>query len=148
MESLYERLGGIYAIAAVVDYFSDQLIDNPVVGKDSKNPMLAKWHTESLDRLAGLKFQRILWVAEVTGGPYKYVPTIGGSTGPLDLGKAHSKFKITSEEFDEVAEVLKSSMIHFDVPAKEIKEVLAAFNAHKKEVIGESNHKIQVQING
>lgn len=144
MESLYTRLGGIYAIAAVVDYFSEQLIDNPVVGKDSKNPILAQWHTESLDRLAGLKFQRILWVSEITGGPYKYVPTVKGSANALDLGKAHSKFKITSEEFDEVAEVLKSSMIYFDVPAKEIKEVLAAFNAHKKEVTGQRNMHVHI----
>ena len=29
--TLYERLGGIYAIAAVVDHFSDQLLKNPKV---------------------------------------------------------------------------------------------------------------------
>ena len=31
--SLYERLGGVFAIAAVVDRFSDALIDNPIVGQ-------------------------------------------------------------------------------------------------------------------
>ena len=35
--SLYDRLGGAFAIAAVVDRFSDALFDNPVVGTASKN---------------------------------------------------------------------------------------------------------------
>ena len=60
--SLYERLGGAFAIAAVVDRFSDALIDNPVVGKDSENPALREWHTNNLARLPGLKFMRTLWV--------------------------------------------------------------------------------------
>ena len=68
-KSLYERLGGVYAIAAVVDHFSDAIVQNPMVGKNSKNPALRKWHRNNLDRLPGLKFMRTLWVCEVTGGP-------------------------------------------------------------------------------
>ena len=52
-KSLYERLGGIFAIAAVVDHFSDALIKNPVVGQDSKNPQLREWHSNNLERLPG-----------------------------------------------------------------------------------------------
>ena len=37
-KSLYERLGGVFAIAAVVDHFSDAIVKNPIVGKNSKNP--------------------------------------------------------------------------------------------------------------
>ena len=36
--SLYDRLGGVFAIAAVVDHFSDAIIENAAVGKLSKNP--------------------------------------------------------------------------------------------------------------
>ncbi|TIW78700.1 MAG: group 1 truncated hemoglobin, partial [Mesorhizobium sp.] len=61
-KSLYERLGGVFAIAAVVDYFSDAVVKNPIVGKKSKNPQLRKWHTKNLERLPGLKFMRTLWV--------------------------------------------------------------------------------------
>ena len=32
-KTLYERLGGVFAIAAVVDHFSDAVVQNPVVGK-------------------------------------------------------------------------------------------------------------------
>lgn len=43
-KTLYERLGGVYSIAAVVDHFSDALVENPVVGKDSQNEFLSDWH--------------------------------------------------------------------------------------------------------
>src|SRR5262245_55225192 len=77
-KSLYDRLGGVFAIAAVVDHFSDALVANPIVGKTSKNPALRKWHTESLERLPGLKFMRTLWVCAVAGGPFQYTPTRPG----------------------------------------------------------------------
>ena len=38
--SLYERLGGVFAIAAVVDHFSDAIVKNPTVGQRSDNPAL------------------------------------------------------------------------------------------------------------
>src|SRR4051794_26805923 len=55
-KSLYERLGGVFAIAAVVDRFSDAVVQNPAVGQKSKNPQLREWHTKNLKRLPGLKF--------------------------------------------------------------------------------------------
>src|SRR4029450_3375879 len=61
-KSLYDRLGGVFAIAAVVDHFSDAVVKNPVVGQKSKNPQLREWHTKNLARLPGLKFMRTLWV--------------------------------------------------------------------------------------
>ena len=39
-KSLYERLGGVFAIAAVVNHFSDAVVKNPIVGQKSKNPQL------------------------------------------------------------------------------------------------------------
>jgi hemoglobin len=57
--TLYERLGGIFAIAAVVDHFSDQLLKNPKVVE--ANPELNEWHTTKYpERLPGLKFLRTL----------------------------------------------------------------------------------------
>jgi hypothetical protein len=49
--SLYDRLGGIFAIAAVVNHFSDEIIRDPVAGAQSRNPALRRWHTSQLDRL-------------------------------------------------------------------------------------------------
>jgi hemoglobin len=131
--SLYDRLGGAFAIAAVVDHFSDALVRNPVVGQTSENPALREWHTRNLGRLPGLKFMRMLWVCEVAGGPQKYAATREGST-PLGLEEAHRDLKISPAEFDEVAAELARSLDHFGVPAREKDEVLAAFAAHKDEV--------------
>ena len=46
-KSLYERLGGVFAIAAVVDHFSDAVVKDPIVGQKSKNPQLREWHTKN-----------------------------------------------------------------------------------------------------
>jgi hemoglobin len=132
-QSLYDRLGGIFAIAGVVDYFSDEIIKDGVAGKNSDNPQLRDWHRNQLGRLPGLKWMRTLWVAQVSGGPYTFVATKPGST-PLGLEEAHRNLKITPEEFDAVAAVLSRSLDRFSVPAREKGEVLAAFAAHKDEV--------------
>lgn len=132
-KSLYERLGGVFAIAAVVDHFSDAVVRNPVVGKRSKNPRLRKWHTETLERLPGLKFMRTLWVCDVSGGPFKFSATKPGNT-PLGLEEAHRDLRISPAEFDEVAAELGRSLDFAKVPKREKAEVLAAFAAHKGEV--------------
>ena len=131
--SLYERLGGVFAIAAVIDHFSDAVIANPAVGKASKNPELREWSTNKLDRLPGLKFMRTLWVCNVAGGPLSFAATKPGRT-PLGLEEAHRELRISPEEFDEVAAELGRSLDHFGVPEREKGEVLAAFAAHKGEV--------------
>lgn len=131
--SLYERLGGVFAIAAVVDHFSDAIVKNPLVGQESANPQLREWHTNNLGRLPGLKWMRTLWVCEVAGGPQKYVATRPGSTD-LGLEEAHRNLRISPDEFDEVAAELGRSLDFAKVPAREKGEVLAAFAAHKNEV--------------
>jgi hemoglobin len=132
-KSLYERLGGVFAIAAVIDHFSDAIVRNPRVGQRSPNPELREWHTDKLDRLAGLKFMRSLWVCEVAGGPFQFTATKAGLTH-LGLEEAHRDLRIAPEEFDEVAAELGRSLDHFHVPEAEKAEVLAAFAAHKGEV--------------
>ena len=131
--SLYDRLGGAFAIAAVVDHFSDAVVQNPIVGQKSENPQLREWHTNNLGRLPGLKFMRTLWVCNVAGGPQHYAATKEGST-PLGLEEAHRELKISPAEFDEVAAELGRTLDFFKVPEPEKEEVLAAFAAHKSEV--------------
>jgi hemoglobin len=132
-KSLYERLGGVFAIAAVVNYFSDAVVKNPIVGQKSKNPQLREWHTKNLARLPGLKFMRTLWVCNISGGPFQYTGTRPGKT-QLGLEEAHRNLKISPAEFDEVAAELGRTLDHFKVPKREKMEVLAAFAAHKDEV--------------
>jgi hemoglobin len=132
-KNLYERLGGVFAIAAVVDHFSDAVVKNPVVGQKSKNPRLREWHTKNLKRLPGLKFMRTLWVCNVSGGPFQFTATKPGTT-PLGLEEAHRDLRISPAEFDEVAAELGRTLDFAKVPRREKAEVLAAFAAHKDEV--------------
>lgn len=132
-QSLYERLGGAFAIAAVVDHFSDALVHNPIVGQQSDNPALREWHTNNLGRLPGLKFMRTLWVCTVAGGPFQYTATKPGST-LVGLEVAHRDLRISPAQFDEVAAELARTLAVFKVPTPETEEVLAAFAAHKGEV--------------
>src|SRR5512143_3601008 len=120
--SLYERLGGDFAIAAVVDRFSDQLLKNPKIV--NANPQLKEWHTEKYKtRMPGLKFLRTLWVCAVAGGAFQYAGK--------PLGDAHFDLHIPPKVFDEVAAELGHALDFFKVPLPEKDEVLAAFNAQK-----------------
>ncbi len=132
-QSLYDRLGGVFAIAAVVDQFSDAIVSNPMVGRDSPNPALREWHTNQLARLPGLKFMRTLWVCHVAGGPFEYLGTRPGRTA-VGLEEAHRELLISPAEFDEVAAELARTLVLFNVPERERDEVLGAFAAHKDEV--------------
>ena len=124
-KSLYERLGGVYAIAAVVDRFSDQLLENPKIV--NANSQLKEWHTEKYkERLPGLKFNRTLWVCAVSGGPYQYTAK--------SLHDAHMELHIPPEVFDEVSAELGRALDYFKVPKREKEEALAAFDAQKSDV--------------
>ena len=132
--TLYERLGGAFPIAAVIDHFSDAVVRNPITGQGSKDPELDKWSRNDLIRLAGLKFMRTLWVCDIAGGPQVYAATKPGKTH-LGLEEAHRALEISPEIFDEVAAELARSLDHFGVPEQEKGKVLAAFAAHKGEVV-------------
>jgi hemoglobin len=121
-QSLYERIGGVNAIALVVDRFSDEVVKNP---KLNENPALKEWNESG--QLPGLKFMRTLWLCEQAGGPFQY-------TGK-DMGEAHKDLHLTADEFDEVGAEIGRALDHFDVPEQEKQEVLAAIVARKDEVV-------------
>ena len=123
--TLYERLGGIFNIAAVVNDFSDRLLKNPKIV--DANPELHEWHTVTYQtRMPGLKWGRTWWLAMKAGGPFLY-------TGK-EMRDAHFGLKISPEVFDEVSAELANALDAFNVPEREKQEVLAAFAAEKSEV--------------
>lgn len=127
-QSLYERVGGIFAIAAVVDRFSDAIIENP---KLNQNPALVAWNRdESGTRLAGLKVMRTIWIAAITGGPFEY-------TG-LPLPVAHREFRLTEEEFNEVGAEIVRALDFYQVPAREKQELVDAYMKSKPLVVSGS----------
>src|SRR5215813_5523806 len=115
--SLYNRLGGAFAIAAVIDHFSDAVVRNPIAGQGSKDPELDEWSRNDLGRLPGLKFMRTLWVCDIAGGPQVYAATKPGQTH-LGLEEAHRALEISPDIFDEVAAELARSLDHFGVPSR------------------------------
>ncbi len=123
--SLYERVGGIFAISAVVNRFSDEIIVNPTL---NVNPALREWNqAEAPTRLPGLKFMRTLWIAALTGGPFEY-------TG-LALHDAHTRFSLTSEEFDEVGAEIVRALDFYEVPEREKKQLVDAYMLSKPDVV-------------
>ena len=132
-QSLYDRLGGVFAIAAVVDHFSDAVVQNPIVGRKSQNPTLREWHTQQTGTPAGpevhadpLGVRRGRWPVRLRRDPAGH--------DRLGLEEAHRQLRITPEEFDEVAAELGRTLDAFKIPAREKDEVLGAFAAHKAEV--------------
>lgn len=125
--SLYDRLGGYFGIALVVDRFSDQIIRNPIL---NKNPALKEWNkTQAEARLPGLKFGRTLWIAAAAGGPFVY-------TG-LPLSEAHAEFNLTAEQFAEVGAEIVAALNFYQVPEQEQQELVAAYQASMSDVVTE-----------
>jgi hemoglobin len=123
--SLYERLGGIFAIAAVVNRFSDEIITNP---KLNVNPALKEWNEKEAEtRLPGLKFMRTIWIAALAGGPFEY-------TG-LPLDKAHADFHLTADEFDEVGAEIVRALDFYKVPEREKQELVEAYMTAMDDVV-------------
>ena len=126
-KSLYDRLGGYFGIAAVVNRFSDQIIINPIL---NRNPALRAWNeTEAEARLPGLKFGRTLWIAAKAGGPFVY-------TG-LPLDEAHAEFNLTAEEFAEVGAEIVRALEFFGVPKREQRELVKAYRTSMSDVVTE-----------
>jgi hemoglobin len=124
-QTLYDRLGGIFAIAAVTDRFSDAIIVNP---KLNINPALKEWNEkEAPTRLPGLKFMRTIWVAALTGGPFTY-------TG-LPLGEAHTRFHLAADDFDEVGAEIVRALAYYQVPEDAKKQLVDAYMMTKTEVV-------------
>ena len=94
-ESLYERLGGIYSIAAVVEHFAKELAKDPIAGAESDNEFISDWYANRRWREPGFIVLTTLWVSEKAGGPYKYVST-QPNDGTLDLEPTHYQMKLTA----------------------------------------------------
>lgn len=97
-QTLYERLGGVNAIAMVVGRFSDEIVKNP---KLNENSTLNEWNKTS--KLAGLKFMRTLGLCQQAGGPFQ--------STRKELGEAHAHLHIIPGEFDEVGAEIAAPQI-------------------------------------
>ncbi len=114
--SLYERLGGMDAINAVVDAFRDR-----VASDDRINQKFAKTD------MSRLKKMLVDQVCEASGGPCTYT----GRT----MKEAHAEMKVTSSEFDALVEDLVTTLDHFKVGKSEQSELLAVLGPLKVDIV-------------
>lgn len=127
-KGLFDRLGGFFGIAAVVNNFSDAILVNPVL---NQNPALAEWNqTQAPTRLPGLKFLRTMWISAMVGGPIKY-------TGqPLE--QAHDRFNMTPAEFAEVGSEIVKALQAAGVAQADIDQAVCIYQTSMDEVVSES----------
>ena len=127
-KGLFDRLGGFFGIAGVVNTFSDAILVNPVL---NANPALAEWNqTQAPTRLPGLKFLRTMWIASMVGGPVKY-------TG-LPLERAHDRFNMTPTEFAEVGSEIVKALQAAGVAQADIDQAVCIYQTSMDEVVSNS----------
>lgn len=122
--SLYDRLGGVYPIAVVVDDFIDRVMADATL---NANPRIAEARRRA--HKPGLKFQVAALVCSVTGGPQNYA---GRS-----MKEAHAHLNITQKEWDALAADFKASLDQFKVPEKEQQELFAIVASTRKDIVVE-----------
>jgi hemoglobin len=120
--SLYERLGGVYAIAAVIDDFIERIMDDPRL---NANPKVNEAH-HRVSR-AGFKYLVTEQVCHATGGPQRY-------TGK-SMFDSHAHLEITEAEWQAFLDDLKQTFDIFGVPAAERAELFAIVDSTKKDIV-------------
>lgn len=120
-KSLYKRLGGYDAIAAVVDDFISRMAADPEMMK----------YFKKTDKATMNRFRQLLvdQFCEATGGPCVY-------TG-RDMKTTHTGMKITEKDWNTAAGYLVATLDKFKVKKKEKDEVIAFVSGMKKDIVGQ-----------
>jgi len=121
-KSLYDRLGGAYPIAVVVDDFIERLLVNETL---NANPAI----NEARKRVpsAGLKFHVTTLVCQATGGPCKY-------TG-RDMKTSHAHLNISETEWKAMLSEFSKTLARFKVPEGEQRELVDIVNSTKSQIV-------------
>ena len=120
--TLYDRLGGVYSIAAVVDDFIDRVMHNPVL---NANAAVDEAHHRV--SAAGFKYYVTEMVCWATGGPQKY-------TG-RSMAESHAHLKITSQEWEAFLDDFQQTLDRFQVPAAEQGELKAIVDSTRADIV-------------
>ena len=120
--SLYERLGGVYSIATVVNDLVDRVMVDPRL---NANPLVDEAHHRFPP--PGFKYLVTEMVCWATGGPQKY-------TG-RSMSESHGHLKITSAEWDAFLNDFQQTLDKFNVPAQEQSELKAIVNSTRPDIV-------------
>ncbi len=120
--SLYDRLGGVYAIATVVDDFINRIMDNPRL---NANPKVNEAH-HRVSR-AGFKYLVTEMVCWAAGGPQRY--------SGRSMRDTHVHLNITEDEWQVFLEDLQACLDSFAVPKAEQAELFAIVESTKSDIV-------------
>jgi hemoglobin len=120
--SLYDRLGGIYNIATVVDDFIDRIM---VDERLNANPRVDEAHHRVLP--PGFKYLVTEQVGEATGGPQRY-------TG-RSMEDSHRDLVITADEWEAFIDDLNQTLDQFEVPQQERSELTAIVESTRDAIV-------------
>src|SRR5512145_2607917 len=123
--SLYDRLGGVYSIATVVDDFIDRVMADPRL---NANPAVDEAHHRVPP--AGFKYLVTEMVCWATGGPQKY-------TGK-SMADSHAHLKITAAEWEAFLDDFQQTLDNFKVPTQEQTELKAIVNSTRSDIVIDS----------
>ena len=122
-KTLYERLGGAYAIASAADYLVERLHTNATL--NNKNEQVKDFHSEQYK--AGYKFMVTAWSIEATGGPKCYPGR--------DMFEAHKHLGLTQYEFDVTAHEIQNTLYQLGVPEQETNEFMEIIESYRSMVV-------------
>ncbi len=120
--ALYDRLGGVYSIATVVDDFINRIMVDPRL---NGNPLVNEAHHRVPP--AGFKYLVTEMVCWATGGPQKY-------TG-RSMADSHAQLKITNPEWEAFLDDFQQTLDKFAVPAEEQAELKAIVNSTRSDIV-------------
>ena len=120
--SLYERLGGVYSIATVVDDFIDRIMVDPRL---NANPLVDRAHHHVPP--AGFKYLVTEMVCWATGGPQQY-------TG-RSMRESHQHLKITANEWEAFLDDFQQTLDKFNVPETEQDELKAIVASTRGDIV-------------
>jgi hemoglobin len=120
--SLYERLGGIYSIACVVDDFIDRIMTD---ARLNANPAVSEAHHRVPP--PGFKYLVTEMVGWAAGGPQKY-------TG-RSMRDSHQHLNITPIEWEAFMDDFQQTLDKFSVPAAEQEELKAIVNSTYGDIV-------------
>ena len=120
--SLYERLGGIYSIAVVIDDLIDRVMSDPRL---NANPAVDEAHHKVPP--AGFKYLVTEMVGWASGGPQKY--------SGRSMRESHQHLNITPKEWEAFMDDVQQTLDKFKVPAPEQAELKAIVNSTYGDIV-------------
>src|SRR5947209_2988537 len=120
--ALYDRLGGVYNIATVVDDFIDHIMGDPRL---NANPRVDEAHHRVSP--AGFKYLVTEMVCWASGGPQRY--------SGRSMEDTHRLLMITPQEWQAFLDDFQQTLDKFNVPQAEQEELFAIVESTREAIV-------------